>query len=780
MKNKLSLFLSSLLAGILLLTGTARAAGDCTTIDVLAVFDQSSLESLRTSVQYNGVTCAPMGVEETAEMAVAHLNQVLINSGIGDKVQFRSVGLITTNYRTRAGKNGETAGNDLGAMLEGRVPGLVEGREQHKADLVIMFTAYDYTGSGTGGVSLPTDLQSAIICTGSASIPMDGFAATFHVASIRANDSVFSHEVGHLMGAGHADYQLAQCGPQATTCASGALSEDKKYCSLMSYPTWNDVNDDDAPFKNANRAEWLPVFSSPRAISLTNPTTGKKIKTTLGNQNTQNNAAVVLSSAPYVAAYRINGNETPNNDSWENATPISKLMPGKDTVYRSMRGRFYRWLGESGIQQLVINILKEEGRDPRSLTEDDLRQYIKKIWENREIIAQEIIQDKSITQKCLGASFWPELEESEGSNYYISTVYGSNTGATKQHGEPTLPGGCGSTVWYRLTAPEDGDLEIGIRKAFTTKGFTPVLGVFYGDQIGKLTQLEQQEVQNEKSSYFLKNIKVNVQKGARLYIAVDSQKQEQARFNLLAKLHPGQYNGKPLPTGGDDDDADNDTTPQPASGNNSTILIILCLGLGVVCIVLTAMLIYQMKSMAKDTPDAGSAYAPAPAPMYPPAPNPGYTPVPNDTPYSFPAGENIPGPAPIPGYDAPAPIPGVEIEPPTAPRPLIVLSGILSDGRKVKYKITVAEISRHHNFYIGRDPKKSHFCIDDMSISGRHAVFKMRSEENRKVLLLGDAGSRNGTSVNGNRMTGGLCAKIHNNAKIQLGQCVFTLTTKTE
>lgn len=60
------------------------------------------------------------------------------------------------------------------------------------------------------------------------------------------------------------------------------------------------------------------------------------------------------------------------------------------------------------------------------------------------------------------------------------------------------------------------------------------------------------------------------------------------------------------------------------------------------------------------------------------------------------------------------------------------------------------------------------------------AVFKMRSEENRKVLLLGDAGSRNGTSVNGNRMTGGLCAKIHNNAKIQLGQCVFTLTTKTE
>lgn len=761
MKNKLSLLLSSLLAGILLLTGTARAAGDCTTIDVLSAFDQSSQKSLRTSVEVSGVTCAPMSEEQTAEIAIAQLNQILVRSGIGDKVQFRNVGVFKANYHTIARPNGQGGlGGDLTAIFNNQIPGLLDARAEHKADLVILYTDYPFSGSGVVGTASPVELASSITRLVSVDKP-GGYAATFHVSTIRVNDSTFAHEVCHLMGAGHADYQLAQCGPQLIASASGSCTEDKQFCSLMSYNFWQDVNDDNALSKPYRSATAVQVLSGPKPIPYTDPKTGKKLTLQLGNEDTQNNASVVAGTAPYVASFQISGKETPNNDSWENAFPLPKLSSGNETIRRMLKSFFY-WHFDK-IVAIVANSTGEKHNN----------EFKAKCWEVREELLNSFIEEKHKD------FIYPELLEADGQDSYISSIYGSTCGASRQHGEPSLPGGCGNTVWYKVIIPEDGDLEVGIRKIFTTNDFTPVLGVFYGDQIGKLTQLEQQDVQNEKSSYFLKNIKVNVPKGAKLYIAVDSQKQGNARFNLLARLYPGKYNGKPIQTGDDDDDDSSPPPVQPA-GSSSPILLILCLGLGVVCIVLTIMLIYQMKSMAKENQASESPYAPAPASSYPPAPTPGYAPVPDNTPCNFPACENIPGPAPIPGYDAPAPIPGVEVEPPTAPRPMIVLSGILSDGRKVKYKITVAEISRHHNFYIGRDPKKSHFCIDDMSISGRHAVFKMRSEENRKVLLLGDAGSRNGTSVNGSRMTGGLCAKIHNNAKIQLGQCVFTLTTKTE
>jgi len=71
-------------------------------------------------------------------------------------------------------------------------------------------------------------------------------------------------------------------------------------------------------------------------------------------------------------------------------------------------------------------------------------------------------------------------------NPVIGETHGSNVGATKEPGEPDHAGSAGgASVWYRWTAPSNGDVYLSLRQAT----FETLVGVYTGSSLSDLSQV---------------------------------------------------------------------------------------------------------------------------------------------------------------------------------------------------------------------------------------------------------------------------------------------------
>ncbi len=723
--------------------GTCVATENQAVIDVLMVFDQTASEHIRQAGTIGGVFVAPMNEEQTAELAINQLNRVLVKSGIDKKVKFRNAGVHRSSYRTTTLTNGrapEDAPSDLAAMRFGKVEGLEEARERTNADLVVLFTYYPITGAACVGGAIPLELNSLYMPTekyeeiyrelGS----KEGFATSFNVLTIRTKDTTFSHEVCHLLGAGHSDAQLRQSGPQSEMDAAGCYPGSNAYASLMSYSTRLDPTDN---LKQKSSQE-LEVLSHPGKIKVD----GAEL--TMGDEKYHNNAAVVVRHASAVAAFRLSGREKVINDSPEEALPMPVFVPFREKLERLLWGQFYSLFVNGVLPKWIIKEMLEKGESPDRF--GDLETFIAYIWTKR----QEYFRRMTYEDAYGFRSYFMDSEfmRHQPEENYISCTFGTTVNATKESGEPVPTGGTGKTVWYKVETPCDGDLEVAVRHAITTKGFRPAMGIYFGSQKTRFQQLTHKDTTAEAGGSFLKSISANVPGNTPLYIAVDSEQGSQpGNFCLVVRHKKGSYSGAPLKDKPADDKPADDkpADDKPEWDATDSVLVGLCGVFFLSSLVLGYLL--WMQSYNKRKIQDGT-----------------------DTPEK-PGQNNLPTPLHTP-QTPPVPVPHT----PAAPGFTLHLEGRLSNGEAASYNIDLREVRSVRNYYIGRDATLSQTVIRDATVSKCHAVLKIRRDEKGELLLLGDAGSTNGTWVDGTLLRKDECVKVKNDQTVVLGKCTFRIS----
>ena len=176
-------------------------------IDVLVVYDASAVSYVRFSLADS--------IENHAANAIARMNAVLANSGLSDVMVYRLAG--TASVQTKLGADLDVA---LQALTEGRgdCAAVVAERDAADADVVVAMV-------DTGTESGETGLAWGLTRTDPAGVL--AFASqAYGVVSVRAvaQSDVVSHEVGHLLGCGHATAVNADeisPGPQSAPYSSG-------------------------------------------------------------------------------------------------------------------------------------------------------------------------------------------------------------------------------------------------------------------------------------------------------------------------------------------------------------------------------------------------------------------------------------------------------------------------------------------------------------------------------------------------------------------------------
>lgn len=191
-------------------------------------------------------------VQDFAKMQVAKMNAALANTGIDSKARFRlraanvlgfSLGTSTKNAVSAVRNKRKTSGGDDTSVV-------AAWRKDVGADIVCLLidTGSAYGTTGTGFSLYNYDNPSS-------------FAdSAYNATAIRsdAGSHTLTHEVGHNMGAGHADAMadFDNCGPQSYDYSSGYYftgSDGENYHTIMAY-------DDDGW---GNSYVEAPYFSSP-------------------------------------------------------------------------------------------------------------------------------------------------------------------------------------------------------------------------------------------------------------------------------------------------------------------------------------------------------------------------------------------------------------------------------------------------------------------------------------------------------------------------------------
>lgn len=176
-------------------------------IDVLVAYDAAAVSYVRYSLGDS--------IENHAANAVARMNAVLANSGLSDVMVYRLAG--TVSIQTKLGADLDTA---LQAVTEGRgdCAAVVAERDAADADVVVAMVDTETESGETG-------LAWGLARTDPAGVA--AFASqAYGVVSVRAvaQSDVVSHEVGHLLGCGHASAVNADeiaPGPQSAPYSSG-------------------------------------------------------------------------------------------------------------------------------------------------------------------------------------------------------------------------------------------------------------------------------------------------------------------------------------------------------------------------------------------------------------------------------------------------------------------------------------------------------------------------------------------------------------------------------
>ena len=94
---------------------------------------------------------------------------------------------------------------------------------------------------------------------------------------------------------------------------------------------------------------------------------------------------------------------------------------------------------------------------------------------------------------------------------------GGNSGATKQPGEPAVAGDPGgASIWYRWTAPADGNLKLSTRGS----QFDTLLGVYRGGSVSALSTVADDDDSGTGTS---SRVTATVERGKTYYVAIDGQ-----------------------------------------------------------------------------------------------------------------------------------------------------------------------------------------------------------------------------------------------------------------
>ena len=250
------------------------------------------------------------GTTNFAEDAVARMNEAVTNSGIQASLLFRLAGVESV---------GAVGGTDFDGTLDAVTSGtgewkiVRETRERLGADVAV--TLID-TGSayGTTGLSWALDPEG-----------YDGFSEyAFSVCAIRAvaESHTMTHEVGHLMGAGHSDRQASWLdpGPLFHPYSSGYYFETNGVpCrTIMAY-------DDDG---YGNLYEETPYFSTPGVV-LADVPVGTPVN---------DNARTLRETATYVSGFRHAGTACLHGAAAETWKPGSG-----DVCERGEDGDVWQW-----------------------------------------------------------------------------------------------------------------------------------------------------------------------------------------------------------------------------------------------------------------------------------------------------------------------------------------------------------------------------------------------------------------------------------------------------
>lgn len=305
----------------------------------------------------------------------------------------------------------------------------------------------------------------------------------------------------------------------------------------------------------------------------------------------------------------------------------------------------------------------------------------------------------------------------------LSTVFGTNVPA-RTGGKP-LPGGSGKVVWYSLQVPQEGMFRVGVRPFGTCPDMKPVVAVCDGK--GRPLACTALTAQEAAAAGYMCACDVPAKAGTRLLVAVDSGNAAGGQFSLVARLAPGPVAAPVV----------RDAVPEPGQ-EPSLVGDILWLLLAFVS---GGCLVWLLRG-------GHAARVPAPVEV---------------------AAEY--------GRSVPVAVPAAE---PAAPAGHVDLYLVctLGDGSRVKFAVPLKSLAARGSYYIGRHAS-CELQIRDASVSGVHAVLKVRhADHGGRVVLLGDAGSTNGTWLNGRRLAGDACATLRDGSTITLGKVNINVSVR--
>ena len=264
------------LAGVsVMVVSAACFAG--TTVDLLVAYDRPATDYVAAS----GQTAESFAVQE-----IARMNEVVRNSKLDSYFTFRLAGVCSVGAAV-ADAGGADSG--FGGSLVKLVAGtgawrdVYAARDTYGADIVVTLTD---TGSTSGIQGLGYALEKGQDIAESAPY-------AYCVCAIRSLDTSYTmvHEVGHIMGAGHPDWNPSSLkfdlGPQYDAAAAGFYVGDK--VTVMGYRT-------------ADYAV-IPYFSSPE-LAFEGATLG---------DGAHNNRQTLISTYKAISEYRKSKSSDPDD-----------------------------------------------------------------------------------------------------------------------------------------------------------------------------------------------------------------------------------------------------------------------------------------------------------------------------------------------------------------------------------------------------------------------------------------------------------------------------------
>ena len=309
--------LSSVIVGLCVsIVATCQAI---THVDVLVAYDTSAAQ---------WISNASLGQQTFAEGQIAKANKVLQNSGLGDVFDFRLVGIHSGAFTY---KDMVTTLKEAVASTEQSWTALRSDRDKAGADMVMILVN---TGKSSGQMGNSNGMEPYVgpslerkygLDFSGAEEWLKWFAESAYgiVDVAAANDGyTFVHEMGHIMGAGHADIISVAPGPQLYDYSRAVMaqgSDNNYYSTVMGY---NVTGYSGSPYYTV-----LPYFSSP---NVKNPDTGDAL-----GDATHDNVRTLRNTYAKVAAFRAEAS-SPSGSSGSAASGGAMAATGEFTAKKTV------------------------------------------------------------------------------------------------------------------------------------------------------------------------------------------------------------------------------------------------------------------------------------------------------------------------------------------------------------------------------------------------------------------------------------------------------------